>query len=441
MKCDRLAHEALTLVVRDCLVSNLHSTLPEIIFKKLSQSRADLAFALLQKIIEVAPDGLTTRTILKSAWDTLRKQSSEIGLALDSPEAEYTRTLLRILYLSLQAHISGPVLAAEESSSNQNSSTDARMATEVALEVLAVVGAQGFRSLTTLLHDDPLRVFPEDFELINAILRTSLRIQAVDRHPERLVTYFTDDNTARYACTLLSWSDQLNAASNPIYGELSMVFLTELSTVPALAESMAVGGILQQISSANIMQYFCRPGGIGPFDEPTTMYNIWTRGILRLAINLLRAVGPLVAAEVGSFIGQFRGQLARSASSFDFKQDLAPADPSSGYITFGMASEVHSLAIIVNILDAFKDIGASAGIIASDITNLTWNRRQVKEDLETWLSVRKSLRESIFATSEKEETWLTQKPSNTQHAAENKLEEKVVAEMMAALAILGDVEP
>ena len=440
MKGDRLAHDALMLVVRDCLVSNLHSTLPETIFKKLSQSRADLAFALLQKIVEVAPDGLTTRAILKPAWDTLRIQSPEIGLALDSPEAEYTRTLLRILYLSLQAHISGPALAAEEPSSDQNFS-NTRKATEVALEVLAVVVARGFRSLTMLLHDDSSRVFPEDFELINAILRASLRVQGVDRHPEQLVTYFTDDNTARYACTLLSWSDQLSTTSNPIYGELSMVFLTELSTVPALAESMAVGGILQQISSANIMQYFCRPGGIGPFSEPTTMYNIWIRGILSLAINLLRAVGPPVAAEVAAFIGQFHGQLARSASSFDFKQGLAPADPSSGYITFGMASEVHSLAIIVNILDAFKDIGASAGIIASDITDLTWNRCQVKEDLETWLSVRKSLRECIFATNEKEEAWLTQKPSDPQHAAENKLEEKVVTEMRAALAILGDVEP
>ena len=428
------------LVVHDCLVANLRSTLPEAIFKKLSQSRADLAFALLQKIVEVAPDGVTTRTILKPAWDTLRSQISEMGLALDSPEAEYNRTLLRILYLSLQAYSSGSSLAPEEPSPDPKSLAHERMATTVALEVLTVVVAQGFRSMTRLLHDDSSRVFPEDFELINAILRASLRIQGVDRHPEQLVTCFTDDNTARYACTLLSWSDRLSSTSTPIYGELSMMFLTELSTVPALAESMAVGGILQEISSANIMQYFCRPGGVGPFNEPTIMYNIWSRGILLLAINLLRAVGPPVAAEVGSFINQFRSQLARSASSFDFKQDMAPADPSAGYITFGMASEVHSLAIIVKILDVFKDIGASAGINASDITNLIWNRRQVKEDLETWLSVRKSLRDSIIATTEKEAAWLTQKPSSTQHAAENKLEEKVVVEMISALAILGDTE-
>ena len=426
------------MVIRDCLQSNLDNNLPEAIFDRLCQSRAHLAFALMQRLIETIPRSAEAQSILKPTWNTLRTTTPDLALELIGGNANYSRTLLKILYLALQAHTPDRATISTKAPVKSDSPS-AIEDTQVVLEILSVVVAQGFRSLTTLLHEDATKVSPSDYALINAILHSCLRISGVERHPEQLVAQFTDNHTARYACTLLSWSDQLAIGDDPVYGELSMTFLLELSTVPVLAEAMAVEGVLTQISATNLMQYFRRIGGIGPFNEPTTMYSIWSRNILPLGLNLLGAIGAPIAAEVSAFINQFRAQLSRSSNSFDTKAP-SPSDPGTGYITLGMASEVHSLALIGDILEAFREAGPSAGIVAADVAQLSWDRHQVKEDIENWLQRRKTLRECILASNEKEEIWARQMPLSALNNAENRLEEKVVAEMSAALSILGDVE-
>lgn len=427
------------VVISGCLQSNLHSALPEPIFKKLSLSRADLAFALMQRLVEVAPQSVEAQSLLRPAWETIRSHSPDIGLALAEPEADYTRTLLKILYLALQPHRLDPAAPIAEGSA-ATSSKSSWETTQVTHGILATVVAQGFRSLTTSLLDDASRAIPADFALVIAILRASLQVPGVERNPEQLVTQFGNANTMRCACTLLSWSDRLMIDNDPIYGELSMTLLAQSSTVPQLAEFIAVEGILTQISSANLMQYFLRPGGTGPFSPPVAMYNIWTRAMLPLALNLLGAVGAPVAADVGTFINQFRPQLARASGSFDIKPTSAPSETGAFYITFGMATEAHSLALIAKILDSYREAGPSMGIVASDIADLAWDRSQVKEDLEGWVQRRNALRESIAATNAKEEAWSRQKPANAQSGAENRLEEMVVDEILAALALLGDGE-
>ncbi|MCJ1398126.1 hypothetical protein MMC11_001323 [Xylographa trunciseda] len=435
---DQVFQETLAKVIRDCLQSNLDNNLPEAIFERLCQSRADLAFALMQQIVETTPRSAEAQSILKPVWDTLRSIGPDPGLELTGENASYSRTLLKILYLALQAHMSSSAAGPSEASSFIESPKTMEHA-QVVLEVLSVVVAQGFRSLTTLLHEDATKVLPSDYALINAILRSGLSAPGIERHPEQLVAQFTDNHTARYACTLLSWSDQLTVGDDPVYGELSMNFLLELSTVPVLAEAIAVGGVLTQISTATLMQYFRRAGGIGPFNEPTTMYRIWSRNVLPLGLNLLGAIGAPIAAEVSAFVNQFHAQLSRSSNSFDTKPP-SPSDPVAGYITLEMASEVHSLALIGDVLTAFREAGPSVGIVGANVAELSWDRNQVKEDIENWLQRRKTLRECILATNEKEEVWSRQMPLSTLDGAENRLEEKVVAEMSAALSILGDVE-
>jgi nuclear pore complex protein Nup188 len=430
--------KSLAVVVKGCLESNLETGPPEAIFEALAQSRADLAFALTQKITETVRTGPEAQSLLEPAWNILRAQAPDLGVALSGSDAHYTRTLLKTLYLALQAH--APSSTRKKSAATHADVSSLLAITTTVQEVLAIVVAQGFRSLTKELLDNSIEILPADFALIIAIMRTALQIPDIPKHPEYLVTHFTHDGTARYACTLISWADQLAIKTNePLYGELGMTFLTELSTVPGLAESIATGDTLAQISSANLIQIFRREGGFGPFTEPRTMYAIWTRTILPLALNLLTAVGAPVAAEVSAFLNQFRAQLIRSSSIFDEKPS-APLKQEPFHITLAMASDVHSMALLVSILDRYRDAGPSAGIVATDISELAWNRQQVKGDLEDWLARRGALRENIVATTEREEVWAREKVNDKDSGAESRLEEKIVDEMTAALAILGAEE-
>lgn len=435
-------------VTMDCLRANTKTTLPQTVFKRLAQSRADLAFTLLQSLIQEQSSRTEVENVLFTAWDALRIHAVDLAITLDSDQASYCRTLLKILCLSLQAHTSSrTVPSSAEGGTSQTDSTQKRptasdLTLNTVLEILRVVVSNGFRSLTTLLHDSHERIFPDDFALLAAILRHSLRIPGLERHNTALLSTFADAQTSRYASTLLSWSDQLATKRDPIYGEISVNFLLEMSSMPTLAEALAVEGILNHISNTNLIKHLRTNKGMGPFDQPVRLYNIWVRGILPLLLNLLHAVGASMAAEISATLNQFPGQLRRASATFIYYGTVPvtnDSEPSSaGYITLSMISEAQTLAIISKMLDTYRDAGPSAGVMSSDIMEILWDRSRVKEDVQTWLQTRSVLGERIVPTRAREEGWARLRTGeNSASRSVNKLEEKVVEDLEQLLILLG----
>ncbi|KAI4150181.1 MAG: hypothetical protein LQ340_004227 [Diploschistes diacapsis] len=433
-------------IIQDCLRANLDDTLPETIFQRLATSRVDLAFTLLQRLIDVAPRRDDVKGLVDPAWAALHGQASQIASLLVGNDAAYYRTLLRMLYLSLQSHVSSDRPRSGKDLDNiekDRSDARAKKAKEVeatVLEILQTVVAHGFRSLIVELHENPSRVQATDFVLLIAIMRTCLQIPGVASYSEQLLTYFDDERTAQHASTLLSWSDRLATAKDPIYGEVSMNFLLELSNLPVLAESLVVNGTFAQAATTNLLSMFRKSGGVGPFDEPMRLYNIWARGYLPLVINLLSSVGPPIAAELSTTLSQFEGQLSRASHSLCVKLSNISNGPYTGYLTLTMAAEVHALALITAILNRFRESGSSLGIVAADVVELPWDSSGVREDIETRLQRRNNLRNNIIPTDEHEEAWSRQKPLTAQEGCENRLEEKVVDELRAALSLLGNAD-
>ncbi|KAL8836341.1 MAG: hypothetical protein Q9170_002955 [Blastenia crenularia] len=431
-------------VAMDCLRTNAQNTLPQTIFERMAQSRADLAFTLLQSLIEAQSSQPEVKGILFTAWDATRAQGTDLAVVLDGDGAPYCRILLKTLCLAIQAHASLYVLPnSSDRGGNQADDPPAKASAANAtlrtvLEILKVVVARGFHSLTILLHDSPQRVLPSDFALLSAILRNSLRIPGLERHTGALLSTFADAQTSRCASTLLSWSDQLATNRDPIYGELSTNFLLEMSSMPALAESLAVEGILNHISNTNLIRFLRASKGMGPFDQPVRMYNIWVRGILPLLLNLLHAVGASMATEIATYMNQFQGQIGRANSGFTF---FGTVNGTEGYLTLSMISEAQTLAVITGILDTYREAGASAGVVSAEIMETGWDRVRVREDVESWLQRRSVLRERIVPVGEREEAWVRMKPAGDgKNGVMNRLEEKVVEEMGLLLLLAGGKE-
>ena len=432
----------MAVAVTDCLKANAENKLPEAIFERLAQSRADLAFTLLQRLLEIKSTETEVKNILAVAWNTLRMHNSNLGSALDGDNADYHRMLLKILYLALQVHTStDPTPTGDFESSRADGASAPKWSStptqiiQIALEILTTIVAQGFRSLTIILHDSPTLFHPSDFSLITAILRSVLHIPDISRNTTQLFISFADSQTARCASTLLSWSDQLATSGDPVYGELSIFFLLEMSSVPSLAESLAVEGVLTHILSTNLIRLL-QSHAFGPFDPPARLYSIWARGLLPLLLNLLHAVGAPLAAEIAAALNNFPHQLSRASNVFASNPRASTNDPNAEYITITMASEAVNLALVTTILHSFREAGGSAGVIASQMEEVKWDRAQVKEDAEGWLSRRGGLRDRIVPTSEREEAWRRAKPLKADVSCENRLEEKVVEEMRSVVAIL-----
>lgn len=439
---DSRLEEPLTKVTADCLNANAESNLPQALFGRLMLLRVDLAFALTQKLVDARVKTPEARSLLSVVWRTVRATGQDFEVAFTGEQADYYRALLRILFLSLRFHISDSEPTLEDSNRKPfgaSVTTDNRLAKTVApelLEILSEVVAKGFRSLSNQIHEDPKSCLPSDFVLLTGLLQTILRIPDMRNQRSQVALQFSNNSISRYATSLFCWSDQLAIDRDPIYGELSILFLLELSSIPVMAETLAIEGVLSRINNANLMNYYRRPNGMGPFDEPPRLFAIWARGILPLCLNLLYAVGAPLAAEVATFLNQFAPQLARAAAGLDSRVAPSVANPNAGHVTLGMASETHSLALLSFIIDQLRIAGAAAGIVATELPPLGWDKASVKEDIEGWMQARRGLRDRIMPTNEREAEWARMKPADDQSMAENRLEEKVVGELAAALECL-----
>ena len=418
----------------------MDNSLPQVIFDRLCSSRADLAFTLLQRLVDEQSNAVEAKGILAVAWATLRTYSTNLEAALSDRDADYYRMLLRILYLAIQFHTSAssPDTSTLGNALPASSSPQSRTTIQIILEVLSVLIAQGFRSLTILLHASPDQVHPSDISILTAILRSCLQVPNLEQNSAQLLTAFSESQTARCAATLLSWSDHLASSTfgDPIFGELSIRFLLELSSDTTLAEALAVDGVLGQVLSTNVIRML-QSRAFTPRDSPPRMYAIWARGILPLLLNLLNAIGPPIAAEVAAALNLFPEQLIYSSNVF--ANNVRTQHASEGYVTLSMVNEAHDLALIVNVLDTIREAGASAAIIAGDIEEVKWEGAQLKEDAESCLQERSKLRGRIVAMNPREEDWSRTKPLREGQGNENMLEEKVVDELRHLVGILSGI--
>ncbi|KAL2855824.1 nucleoporin subcomplex protein binding to Pom34-domain-containing protein [Aspergillus pseudoustus] len=430
---EREIQKAMADVIESCLKANTNGVPQEAIFERIQQTRVDFAQTLLQRLVETGAKGSEFFGLLGVVWESLRSRRATYEDALINDDSEYYRSLLNMLFLSLQFHLDSPSRTAPEALSKK-----AELSSDLGfvVEIVKTVVAQGFRSLTSYLHDQPEKCTPKDFAIITAILQSSLQVKDVDRLYEHITYHIADNDTVRHAASLFSWADQLAIGGDPIYGELSISFLAKLSTIPMLAEHLAVEVVLAQLSTCRLTNVLRQPKGFGPFDPVPRLYSIWSAGILPLCLNLLHHV-IRTAPEVAAFLNQFEGQLTRAAESFTSARNTGiPARR----ICLSMASEAYSLALISYILTRLREAGSSIGVDTQAIQELKWDKAQVKEDIEELIERRGNLRARITATNEKEVELTRQKPVNAASGAENRLEEKVVNELKAALACLSGDE-
>ncbi|KAK1146476.1 hypothetical protein N8T08_002905 [Aspergillus melleus] len=434
---DREIKRSMALVAQSCLEANTAVTPQEAIFEKVQQTRVDFAQVLVQRLVETEAKGSEVFGLLAAVWEALRSRRATYEEALIHDDTDYYRSLLNVLFLALQFHHDLPTRPVPETLSKK-----AEISSDLGLvvEVVKTVVAQGFKSLTTYLHEQPDKCTPKDFAILTAILQSCLQVKNVDRLFEHIVYHIADNDIARHATALFSWADQLAVAGDPVYGDLSISFLVKLSTIPMLAEHLAVEAILARLSTCRLTNLLRQPQGFGPLDPVPRIYSIWTNGFLPLCLNLLFHV-IRTAPEVAAFLNQFEGQLTRASESFSAgRKAISTATTTRHKITSSMASEAYSLALISFILGRFREAGPSAGVDADAIQDLRWDKAQVKEDIEELLERRSSLRGRIVATSDKEVELLRQKPADAASGAENRLEEKIVNELKAALVCLGGEE-
>ncbi len=431
----------LSNVVKDSLIANNRSQPPENIFARITQTRADLALILLQRLSEAKCTKPEFLSLLSAIWETLRNLESSYEAVLMSGDADYYRSLLKMLFLALRANASR-----EQAPKKTSNTPDPRTPSEtqkipsasttvrIILDVLRQVVARGFHDLVAAIHERPTESVADDIGLVTAILQACLHVSGIEFSYTEILQSMVEFDAARVATTLFSWSDKFAVDGDPIYGELSTLFLLELSSIAEVAEQLAVEGTLGHISNASITS-FIRRGNISSLSEglgPQRCYSIWVRGILPLLLNILDAVGGSIAAEAAIFLNQFPKLLQQSVEAIDVPHSRLGAALPPPRITYLMVSEVHSLALLKYILSNFR-ISLAGNI---DVPEVKWDYSNVLESVDHWLTERAVLRERIMPLSLREMEMAKQKPLSAGTECENRLEEKVVQELLGIRDVL-----
>lgn len=460
MAADVPTQNMLMEVAKNCLIANGRTPLPESIFARLSETRADLALVLMQRLIEVRCKEETALALLPTAWNLIMNHDETFEQAMANGDASYYRTLLKLLFLALRFHAgrkAGPKVVTvaqlkdlvnsgvtapkdrydveeeDGDAANDVESVEKGSPNQIGLQILDKVVAQGFRDLVRAIHEQPAESIPEDLALVTAILQACLLVPGVQFCHQQVLAIMTKADAPRLATTLFSWSDKLAVEGDPIYGELSILFLLELSSIPQLAEQLATEGVLGHISAANITSYI-RRANVSPLADGAgaqRCYSIWVKGILPLLLNILDAVGSSIAAEVSLFLNQFPNLLKQSTAAFE-SQEGSRTVTQSKYLTYISVSEVHSLSLTLYIISTFRD--QMMGI--TDIPDIAWDVPAVVENVDFWLNARTVLRERILPLGPREVEMAKQKPLNVASKCQHRLEEKIVEELEGVKSVL-----
>lgn len=335
-----------------------------------------------------------------------------------------------MLYVALRVHRASTVKSSAEGR------LDGKVVVDVSqgvLNILHRVVAQGFRSLVALAHDSETVIVPDDFALITAILQACLCLPAMDELSGEVLNIMISEDVGQLALSLFSWADKLAVKGDPLYGELSILFLLQLSSVPAIAEHLASEGLLAQLTSANLTSHI-QAANVSPFADnigAQRCYDIWAKGILPLLLNVLSApgLGPNIATEVAYVLNQFPNLLASSVERIDAPGMSRTAARSANYVTLLGVSEINSLALLTRILTGYRSN------FNHEIPEVSWDSATVIESVDYWLTTRKMLREKLLPLGQREADWRAMK---TDVEGVSVLEQKAVSLLEAVKEVLSD---
>ncbi|KAI1326095.1 nucleoporin subcomplex protein binding to Pom34-domain-containing protein [Xylariaceae sp. FL0255] len=422
-------------VAQHCLEANQETTLHDQVFIRLAESRVNLSLMLVQRIAESDPSAGDVAQLLNALWATVSSHQDPYA----PQNITIYRTLLRLLYVTLRALVRAysHVDLAASIRDSQGMSISAATVSQTVLGILDMVVSKGFRTVVSLVHDSEASVCTNDVVIINAILQACLCVPGMDQSQTQILNILAAHDAVQAAVSLFSWADKLAEEGDPVYGELSLLFLLELSALPLVAEQLACDGLLNQITSASLADYL-RRSNVSPFADSVgaqRCYSIWARGVVPILLNILSSLGATIAPEVAYVLNQFPTLMQSSIERLEApSNNQRRGNRDRAFITPISVSEIHSLALVTRVLGALRSNNAR------DIPAVEWDSSALAENVDYWLDHRKVLRDRLVALGPREAEWKTTPVAGSKKKvdSENKLEAHVVGQLEAVRSLLSE---
>lgn len=358
-----------------CLPANPSPRPAEALFDTLALSRIEIAALVLGPLVTVDAEGPDFSALLRSAYSTSLQRNGSYELALANNDLTYWRAMLNVVRLSMQFH----TRRSQRSMGKEQQFEGISPFNTLFCEIAAHVVGEGLQSVIAALQDQEQRsaekqanselIDAADVSLLLNIFQTMLRVPSLPQFAAQLADALISTGTPQTLLLFFSWSHLLD--QTPIYGVLAARFLASISRLGPIAEELAIEGVFSRLLLAKTTQKIQKmPHGVGHLDQRPSapmLYKIWNAGLLRIALNLLDAIGGGVAAEAAGFLNQFPQQLARASMSLSTSPNRTVG---SEGLTLDAACELTNLSLLSFVLDRFRLAGASSAVDSTQITRL-----------------------------------------------------------------------
>ncbi|EPS40769.1 hypothetical protein H072_5341 [Dactylellina haptotyla CBS 200.50] len=330
--------------VIDALKAGISEATPPSISVVLQTKRTGLAFSLFRRLetidLPAVQTGKIFTTVLDAVWQVVAAVESDFLHSLSKGGSENSCNLLRLLYVTLKA------------TQRTNPEPSPKLVyLLVGLFDLAV--GRAFKSLANGAYESNTTANAGDMLIVIGIMQTILKFNGLEPVHEHLVTHLTNHGTIRVATILFTWASKLaevptgsDGNPDPLYGEISIMFLVKLSALPILAEQIALNSVFNSLSEGDLATKI-QAGQLLPTTTPR-LHNIWSKGFLPLLLNVLFALKKRVAPEIAMFLRSFNRQIIFTMSYLSKPE----------YVTLSHLEEITDLSAILILLDR---MGSSPG--------------------------------------------------------------------------------
>ncbi len=320
---DQKAHEIASIG----LVANIKEVTYPTLSARICTTRAVLVFNLLQSIKNRRRDD-HFGSILVLCWNSLFTGDPNYTEQIASNDRFYCQVMLRMAYFCFQR--------LDDIKLSQLPAKTFHPAISGLFDTMVI---KTFSKLINMAKSGKL--VSGEMDLVIALLQQILAINEVDIIMSQFVSIVNQSDCMRACLSLFSWSAKLIVEEEPLYGELALLFLLEISIIPDLAEQMAIHGIIDSFLESKVSEEL-QQGGVTSMDNPC-LHRIWAKGMLPLVINLFMHLDTRFANQTKTFLKIFWPQIQFALDSWAQPKvvTLASVQETAVIITLMTAMEQH----------------------------------------------------------------------------------------------------
>ena len=387
------------ILAKACLEANIAEAKMHTLLRATMADRANLAFSMIgSPSLDVKHEEV--KTMLRLAFTAIIAPELTFFDALADGKFDLARPLLRVVVTCLKRF---------EKVKDRSSA--------LLLDIFEALVAKAATSLFNRARVHPAEDVADMISIIIAIGQEVVDLSNNDAIISEFCNKLMDHNSLEAAVRMYATSHQALIDDQPIFAELSLLYMVSLAPAPRVPEQLAVARILAFIMESPISSILQSSDIRTPHSH--VLHRVWTRGVLPVIFNLLQSLGSRILHDTVAFLRLYEHQIQSAFTEW--------ARPK--LVTTTLADETALLLVLFEVVDSYLRLEQDQFVFRG--------KEDLLENVNNLLAHPRFLARLVHPTSLEEEKLMEQRKEGE---FRNGLVAKIAGDLEDMRGLLGVVE-